>query len=138
MHIPVESTNNFKPIEENIEDVRNIEQSIIDTEFNNYYTIDNMNIQSIIDIITKNNKYSVLIDSGAFFRDNIMFIINILYDKLIKTGLFECIVFIDNNDNKKIAYKNSDTLDIIDYSLKTNIDKINNLQKDFIFLIKNI
>jgi hypothetical protein len=135
LHKPLEPTDNFKDIKINQKDVNDIRTAITNKTIGTYeYEITNsMDIKSIIQII-KEHEYSVLIDTGAFFRDSINTLINELYDNLIDnpTKKFDCIVFIDGSHKKKIMYKNKENKrKIIDYSLKTNIPNLDNLKNRF-------
>ena len=109
MHIPIEHTNGFKS---EINDLnkdfisKNISRQGIESS---YKVIQNNNINDIIQIIIdeneKKNKYSVLIDTSAYIRDNIENVIQILFNKL--KHLFDGIVFIDSNHIKKIISKDN-------------------------------
>ena len=133
LHKPLEPTDNFKDIEINQQDVIDIRTAITNKTIGTYEITNSMDIKSIIQII-KEHEYSVLIDTGAFFRDSINTLINELYDNLIDnaTKKFDCIVFIDGSHKKKIMYKNKENKrKIIDYSLKTNIPNLDNLKNRF-------
>ena len=80
-----------------------------------------MNLNLLIDKISKEKKYSVLIDSGAFFRDSLDICLDILKVNLLKDNLYECIVYIDNDNIKKYMTKtNINTYDTKNYT--DNID----------------
>ena len=102
MHIPYDIKDEIKQ-EINDDNVTQIKNSII-TNKDYIHIVPSMNIDELIKIIIDNN-YSVLIDSGAFIRDDIMKNINNLYDKLIETNKFKCIIFIDSEHSKKVIYK---------------------------------
>jgi hypothetical protein len=118
MHIPYDISN---PIKQTIQDsnIVEIEKSIISNKETINY-IDTLNIDNIINIIDE-KKYSVLIDTGAFIRDDIIKNIDKLYERLILTNKFKCIVFIDNNHSKKIVYNNNGIKTYDNFSKNLNI-----------------
>jgi hypothetical protein len=121
MHIPYdifESETSFKQ-EINDTNVDIIKNSIIVNKKNPHF-IESPSINNLIQVII-DNSYSVLIDSGAFIKQDINIIINILYEKLIVTNKFKCLIFIDSHHSKKVLYKNSNSEKILD-NFSKNLD----------------
>jgi hypothetical protein len=120
IHIPKEldEKNQFQIIRESGSD-EEIKKSIL--SYDNI-EIDNIFIQDILNIIKKSHepdgkKYSVLIDSGAFIREDIFKIVKIIGNEIF--DFFDCVIYIDDDNFKRVLRKN-DTVELFTENL--NID----------------